>query len=373
MAACVPGRREGGVANVILNLGRELRRSGHEVDCLFREDLLGNADAGRFEAVTFARKLAEQILREKERYTIVNVHAPVGFAYGFLRHLRRSDHLPPYVMTMHGLEERRVHAMSREHRKGHAWNFTWKNRLWHSVYHQLLYRYCITTADRSIVLNREAWSYLQIKYDLDCDRVWYTPNGVEERFLLKREYPLSVLPRLLFVGTWLDQRGIYYLAHALSVLADKLPSIRLTIAGCSGSDEIKAVFAEPLRPRIKVIPFIEAAEMPSVFAEHDVFVFPSLMEGMPLALLEAMATGMPVVTTETCGMADVVQDGINGLLISPADTNALVEAILQLAESVELRRRLGQAAQQSMQNYTWDKIAQRVEKIFTLAAKNGNC
>jgi glycosyltransferase involved in cell wall biosynthesis len=370
MAACVPGRREGGVAGVMQNLARELERLGHTVDFAFREDLMGDAPPGRFDVLAFAAQLARKVLREKKVYTVVNIHAPYGCAYGFLRSVLRLKHLPPYIMTMHGLEERRVHAMRREHRKGHAWHFGFKNRLWHRVYEQPLYRFCIRTADRSVILNREAWSFVQLKYDLDADRVWYVPNGVEERFLVPRDYPGRVAPRLLFVGTWLDQRGITYLSDALDVLTSKLPEVTLTIAGCSADERlVKETFPARLHSRLEVIPFVESARMPPLYAAHDIFVFPSLMEGMPLALLEAMATGMPVVTTETCGMPDVITDDTNGILVPVADAVALGGAIERVTQSVELRRRLGQAAQETMRHYTWDKIACRIEKIFLLAAQ----
>jgi glycosyltransferase involved in cell wall biosynthesis len=111
--------------------------------------------------------------------------------------------------------------------------------------------------------------------------------------------------------------------------------------------------------------------MPAVYAEHDIFVFPSLSEGMPLTLLEAMAAGMPVVTTETSGMADVVEDGFNGLLVPPADTESLVEAIERLLRSADLRKRLGQQAQETMQRYTWELVTRKLEEVLTSAAQNG--
>jgi glycosyltransferase involved in cell wall biosynthesis len=370
IASCVPGRREGGVAGVMQNLGRELERLGHTVEFVYREDLIKKSPR-RFDVLYFAVKLAAKILRERGKYSVVNIHAPNGFVYGFLRKVLPQRHCPPYVMTMHGLEERRVHAMGREARKGRAWNFGLKNRLWHRLYHRPLYSFSIRTADCAILLNRETWSYVQIKYDRDSQRVWYVPNGVEERFFLRREYPIREAPRLLYVGTWLDQRGIYYLGEALKIASKKLPEIRLTVAGCLiESRAVKMVFDPALHPQIEVIPFVDAAEMPAVYAEHDIFIFPSLLEGMPLVLLEAMATGMPVITTETCGMTDVVEHDVNGLLVPPADTAALVQAILRLSESAELRRTLGQAAQERMRRYTWDKIARKVEKVFALAMQN---
>jgi glycosyltransferase involved in cell wall biosynthesis len=374
MAACATKRREGGVAGVIYNLGRELEWMGHSVEYLFQEDVIDKPLLPRrFDGLTFAVRVAARILRAKGKYTVVNIHAPCGLAYGLTRKLLRLKHSPPYVMTMHGLEERRVYAMRREAQKGRAPYFRLRNRLWHRLYHQPTYHFSIQTADSAMVLNREAWSFLQLKYGRETQQVWYVPNGVEDRFLVQREYVPGPSLRLLFVGTWLDHKGVYYLRDAFEILATKSPAVRLTIAGCLADTKcVKSLFSPSLHERIDVIPFVDAAQMPQIYSDHDIFVFPSLMEGLPLVLLEAMATGMPVVTTETCGMMDIVKDEVNGLLVPPADTAALVEAIMRLGELVDLRQRLGQAAQGTMRHYTWDRIAQRVEKIFALAIQNGN-
>ena len=78
--------------------------------------------------------------------------------------VRASRGAPPYVMTMQGSEERYVRAMRMEERKGRAWNFSWKNRLWHRVYHQTMYDYSIKTADYGAVANREGWICAELKY-----------------------------------------------------------------------------------------------------------------------------------------------------------------------------------------------------------------
>jgi glycosyltransferase involved in cell wall biosynthesis len=282
-------------------------------------------------------------------------------------------HGPPCVMTMHGLEERWVYAMRREAKKGRAWHFRWKNRLWHRIHHQPQYNIAIRTADQSIVLNREAWSFLQLKYNREESAVSCIPNGVEGRFFIPREYPAKIAPRLLTVGSWLDRKGVYYLRDAMRILVHRYPELRLTVAGCSVTEQtIREFFGPELQSHVDVIPHIPSEEMPAIYAASDVLVFPSLVEGLPLALLEAMATGMPVVTTETCGMVDVVQDQVTGLLVLPADAQAIAEAVMQFTDSLDLRCRLGHAARTSMKNYTWDRMAARVEKIFARAVKNGS-
>jgi glycosyltransferase involved in cell wall biosynthesis len=87
--------------------------------------------------------------------------------------------------------------------------------------------------------------------------------------------------------------------------------------------------------------------------------------------LEAMATGLPVITTMTCGMADVVEDGVNGLAVAAANSKKLAEGIERLCRSAELRKRLGLAARETMRLYTWERVAEKMEAVFRLAIPSG--
>jgi glycosyltransferase involved in cell wall biosynthesis len=366
MASGVPKRREGGVAAMIYNLGREIEKLGHRVTYVFQEDLVepGSVSA-RFTELAFSFRLSKYIAKNKSKFSLVNLHAPVGFPYGIRRRWSRNSGYPPYVMTLHGLEERRAQVMSREVKKSRAQNYFLKNRLWHRFYHQPRFRWSIRTADGAHVVSRDTATILQLKYNLDTDRVAYIPSGVEARFFVKREYRAGNALKLLYAGTWLEQRGIYYLRDALRGLASKLPGMSMTFAGCGiPEEEIRNFFGKELANCVVVRPAVSSEAMQELYAEHDVFLFPSLLEGMPLVLLEAMASGMPVITTETCGMPDVVENDYTGLLIAPADAKAIENAVLRLAEWSELRERLGSAAQETMRRYTWARSAKRLEEFF---------
>ncbi|MGH9740766.1 MAG: glycosyltransferase, partial [Candidatus Acidiferrum sp.] len=78
-----------------------------------------------------------------------------------------------------------------------------------------------------------------------------------------------------------------------------------------------------------------------------------------------------VVTANNSGMADVVEDEVNGLLVASADAERLAEGIERLCESNELRKRLGLAGQETMRRYTWERVTEQMEKLFVLAARNG--
>ena len=232
MGSGVPKRREGGVATIIYNLGGELEKLGHKVTYVFLDDLVTPGSvSSRFSEATFAFRLARYITQNRTKFSLVNLHAPAGFVYGMRRRWNRNSDHPPYVMTLHGLEENRVYAMSREAKKGRAWNFGAKNRSWHRLYHFPRFRRSIRTADAAHVFSRDVWTILRLNYNLNADRVAYIPNGVERRFFVPRTYEVRGHVRLLYAGTWLDQRGIFYLRDALRKVVPRVPGLTMTFAG----------------------------------------------------------------------------------------------------------------------------------------------
>lgn len=366
MISGVPGKAEAGVAGIVYNLARELDNLGHSVKPMFFEDLLPQQKwPNRSRTIEFAKRISEYVKEARTEFDVVNIHAPFGFWYGWRRRRLGSQADPPYVMTMHGLEERRNYAMRREADKGRADYFRWKNRVWQHLYHMQTYRWSFKTADQCIVTNREALLFLQLHYNLPPDQVWLVPNGVGPEFFHVRSFSGGIATRLLFVGTWIDHKGIYYLAGAFEKVLRVIPEARLTVAGCQEPEEkVRQYFSPSSQAALEVWPFIARAEMSSLYAEHEIFVLPSLMEGMPLVLLEAMASGMPVVTTESSGMTDLVEDSHDGLFVIPGDAESLSAAIVKLCRDTELRVRLGSAAQDKMKRYTWKETARRTEMVF---------
>jgi glycosyltransferase involved in cell wall biosynthesis len=369
MIAGVVGKAEAGGAGVVHNVAKELRNLGHTVKPMFFEDLIPKQRwPDRFRTLEFAARVSSHVNEVKSEYDVVNIYAPYGFWYGFRRRRKGSAAGPPYVMSMHGLEERRNYAMAREAKKGRAHYFRLKNRVWQRFYHMRTYRWSIETADQCIVTNREALLFLQMRYGLAPDRVWFIPNGVGQEFFPRRAWSDTPEPKLLFVGTWIDHKGIYALANAFEQLLALAPGIQLTIAGCAETEErVRNYFSPAAQGSINVRPFISRAEMPELYARHDIFVLPSLVEGMPLVLLEAMASGLAVVTTESSGMTDLVEDGHDGLLTILGDADSLTMAISTLCGNSQLRHKLGCAAQEKMKRFTWKLSALRYEAVFRRA------
>ena len=183
IAIGVPRQKEAGAAGVVLNHALGLQQLGHSVECWFLEDILQRPRRPqRLESLLFAAAAAKRILRERNRFDVVNLHAPWGCVYGIWRKLFHPAGSPPYVMTMQGSEERFVTAMRIEHRKGRASNFAWQNRAWHRLYHQTMYNYSIETADYGMVAAREGCILAEVKHQRESGRIWFVPNGTEELF-----------------------------------------------------------------------------------------------------------------------------------------------------------------------------------------------
>jgi len=109
-------------------------------------------------------------------------------------------------------------------------------------------------------------------------------------------------------------------------------------------------------------------ETAAVMAAADIFVLPSLFEGTPLTLIEAMWSALPIVTTATAGMRDVVRDEHNGLLTAPGDVESLVRSLEKLTSDPGLCRALGTAAHKTAATYfTWSRTADAFESAYRAA------
>ena len=203
-------------------------------------------------------------------------------------------------------------------------------------------------------------------YPQKGDTAFFVPNGVEARYLYPERFdrPPEKTARLLFVGYWDPWRkGRKYLIEAFTALHAERPDVTLTLAGTKlTAAQILPDFPEACRERVSVVPSANEPEIINLYRAHDVFVLPSLFEGMPLVLLEAMASGLPCVTTDNNGMADLIVDGENGFLVPRRDGAALAEVLQYLADNGDLRARLGYAAQQTIKaHYLWPHVTDHFE------------
>jgi glycosyltransferase involved in cell wall biosynthesis len=162
-----------------------------------------------------------------------------------------------------------------------------------------------------------------------------------------------------------DVKGHTYLIQAMQEVIKNFPKAKLLIIGQGKSKDalIKEIQNLGLEGSIAFIP--EAKNTKDVLAEMDIFVMPSLQEGLGLALMEAMAQGVAVVGSAVGGIKTLIQDKVNGLLVAPADAPALAQAIITLLGDSRLRQALGaQAREFIIANFSKEEMVDKTEKVY---------
>ena len=147
----------------------------------------------------------------------------------------------------------------------------------------------------------------------------------------------------LFVGRLAGVKGVPILIDAMASLAGKYPELKLKLIG-DGPDR-KALEAEVsrrgLQDRITFVGYRSQSEVAEELSRTDVFVLPSFAEGVPVVLMEAMASQVPVLTTRIAGVPELVEDGVSGRLVPPGDAVAFAQALDDLLSDADLRARCG--------------------------------
>jgi glycogen(starch) synthase len=208
---------------------------------------------------------------------------------------------------------------------------------------------------------------LLVSDSVDENRLHVIPPGVNPSlFDGSFEDPFSGVgrPRVLFVGRLAPQKGVGTLVEAAGLLEH--PSAQVLLVG--EGPERKALERETERlgvdDRLRFEGFVTHDQLPAAMAHADMLVLPSLYEELGTVLLEAMQAGLPIVASETGGIPDVVEDGVNGLLVPPGDPEALARAIDRILSDGDLARRLSEGAHQRGKDYDWEVLAEHVLRVY---------
>ena len=161
--------------------------------------------------------------------------------------------------------------------------------------------------------------------------------------------PNEAAGRLPFLGRADTPKGVYDLLAAVAALAPKFPHVRLAVGGDGDLALLRTRAAQlGIAERLEVLGWIGPRDKADQLARAAVFCLPSHAEGLPMAMLEAMAVGKAVVVSHVGGIPEAVVDGDNGLLVPPRDVQALAAALSRLLSDEALRRRIGARARQTV-------------------------
>ena len=219
------------------------------------------------------------------------------------------------------------------------------------------------------------------KFSISEERIKVIPNGVNTKKFapycngtaIREKYHIKDNELLVLTVQRLHPRkAVQYFLKVISKISKSEDRMRFMIVG-DGPEKLKLMkLSRILKIEDKLIftGFVPDSTLPSYYAACDIFTLHTLYEGLGVVLLEAIASGKPVVTTIAGGTTDIIQDGVNGLLVKPRDIKAFTNAVLILANNKDLRTKMGERGREmAVDKFDWKTIAKKYIQVYTSVAK----
>jgi glycosyltransferase involved in cell wall biosynthesis len=345
----------GGISSYLLTLGRGLKQKGHQVYLASGggelEDRFTRAGIILFKAplktkseislkIFFSFWKLRKVIR-KFNIDLIHSHSRTTQVLGCL--LGRAL-AKPHIFTCHGFFKPKI-----SRRIFGCWG------------------------QRVIAISQQVKEHLLADFKLDEDKISVIHNGIDTKnfgdFSPRDNLRRQLCPQADFVvgiiARLSDVKGHTYLIRSMQEVIKSFPNAKLMIIGQGKTKDalIKETRDLGLKESIVFIP--EAKNTKDYLAAMDIFVMPSLQEGLGLALMEAMAQGVAVVGSAVGGIKTLIQDKLNGLLVAPADSAALAQAIISLLRDSALRRALGvQAREFIIANFSKEEMVNATEIVY---------
>jgi glycosyltransferase involved in cell wall biosynthesis len=211
---------------------------------------------------------------------------------------------------------------------------------------------------------------LVVSWDVAPERVAVVPNPVPDlrapraREELRRRLGADSMVVLAFAGRFGPQKALDVAVDAVA----EIDGVALFLAGEGGAEPELRRRAAALGDRVRFLGPLSRDHVLDLFAESDASVLPSAWENLPHAVLESLAVGTPVLATAVGGVPEIVEDGVNGLVVPPRDAAAFRGAVARFAQDPALRERLREGAVQSVERFAPARLYGRLESILADAA-----
>ena len=243
------------------------------------------------------------------------------------------------------------------------------------AYQALADRLLAPLTDRAIAVSHSTRDFLVSKRSVPAELVrliWngaplgeFAPGGRDRALAARSELGLPEEAVVIgTIGRLNAQKGHTHLLDALALLRTRLPDLWTLIVGDGDLMDSLKEQAARLGLGDRVVFAGHRTDVPDLLAALDVFCISSLYEGTPLALFEAMAAGRPIVSTAVDGCREVLEDGVSGLLVPPADAEALAGALERVVTNAELRGALGRRALEESRRYDVQACVEQMQALY---------
>ena len=362
----------GGGQKNLLSLARCLDKSRFEVAVCSRDDgpLVDELHKDGIEhfSVPFSKKIDRKIVKKiaeflkSKRFDIIHTHGGVSGFYG--RWAARRCRIPVIIHTLHG-----IHYLH------------YRNALLKYLF-VLLERYFSRFTDALIFVSN-ADKQKGEKYKLAPGKKMHMiENGIDFSALTSRKIrtkegnnlgAISAQPIVGTVARLHRQKGLTYFVKAAKELSKTYPNVKVMIVG-GGPQRHKLERLNKSLGLLDTLQFMgERKDAVRLLSTFDVFVLPSLWEGLPYALIEAGALGLAVVASDIDGNREIIRDGETGVLVPPKDSDALAASIIKLLSNEDTRNRIGKNLKESIvPRYTLARMVHHTQELYLRSFENSN-
>ena len=305
---------------------------------------------------------------------VYEAHAVSG--YGFPQKLKKIGIKKPFIHTIHG-----VLADEYEQAKKVGYPSV-RGRIANYFMHRLANLEAETARNANLIVTISNYSLEKIQkhYGIDRSKVRIVPNGVDvEKFkpmeskAARQQFGLGNEPCVLFVGSLIPRKGLPFLVEAARKIVKENADTKFLIVGEGPLRTQLAISLKSfnLSGNFKFLGALKDGALSTAYNCADVFVLPSIQEGQGIVLLEAQASGKPVVAFDVGGVNEAVRGGETGLLVKRGSSGELADALLKLLGDGALREKMGANGRGFVSgNFTWDICSQKMLRIYREALGN---
>ncbi len=380
----------GGIENHCLNIGKRLVQRGHEVLVAsttleglratrsFRNFSINGIRVKRFIpfpflapffapgrwSTSFAPGMSFFLMNKVLENDLIHAHG-YGFFPTDLSAWVCKIRKKPLVFTLHGFHPDYLAFMK---------NISPIEEMRLMPYFKAIAQRSLKIADAIIVLTPHEKSILQSYYHIPAEKIEIIPNGINLQDFLKIPIKKELKKRfrlmenvILFVGAIRKEKGLLNLFHAIPIIIKEFPQTSFVLIGKDWGFK-KYLQQEGKRlgieNHINFLGSVKTSLLREALGFCDVFVNPSAYESFSIVLLEAMASGKPIVATNVGGIPYLVRNGKTGIIVNYGDPEGIADAIKKLLSNSELRRQMGENGVQLAKKYDWEKIVSQIERLY---------
>lgn len=299
-----------------------------------------------WKAYFFSRKLVKSAKEEGWKYNLI--HAFFSIPCGFLALLLKREFSISYIVSLRGADV-----------PGYSERFSF-------IYNFLkpIVKMVWTQAD-AVMSNSQGLKDLALKSSPNQE-IGVIYNGVDtDEFYSKYNYSKDIF-NILCLTRLTPRKGVAYLIDAMAKLVVKYPQVKLKIVGEGDSKQklMNQVKKLSLGDAVEFTGLIRHENLAPIYRKAHAFVLPSLNEGMSNVILEAVASGLPIVTTDTGGSKELTRDGVNGFIVKMKDSDDITEKLEQLVTNPELCSRMSKESRKIAKELSWEKVAKEYTEVY---------